>query len=159
MYKAINKGFTLIELLVVIAIIGILAAIVLVSLGNARQSGADAGIKGNLDSIRTQAEVYAGANSNAYASASVATSSLAATCYTAPVSTSMLADPTIKQAITAAQSASGGTVTCAVSANPSFWAIAVQEKVDTTKAWCVSSNGVAKEITNTGALTAGNTCL
>ncbi len=159
MQKVINKGFTLIELLVVIAIIGILASIVLVSLGNARQKGADAGIQANLSSMRTQAEVYSGNNSSSYASVAVATSSTASVCYTAPAVTSMLADPTIKQAITNAQLASGGTVSCAVSVNPSFWAVSVTLKTDTTQAWCVSSTGQAKPISNTSPLTVGNSCL
>ena len=66
MSKGYKRGFTLIELLVVIAIIGILSAIVLASLGGARTRGADTAIKGQLDSARTQGEIFSGKNNGSY---------------------------------------------------------------------------------------------
>src|SRR3989344_6954427 len=58
MHKKFTRGFTLIELLVVIAIIGILAGIVLASLGSARSSANDAKTKEQLSNLRTAAELF-----------------------------------------------------------------------------------------------------
>ena len=66
MFNKQQKGFTLIELLVVIAIIGLLAGIVLVSLGGARDSAKDARITAAISQSRTLAELVANSNNGSY---------------------------------------------------------------------------------------------
>ncbi len=61
-----RRGFTLIELLVVIAIIGILASIVLVSLGQARAKARDSIRVQNLKQVALALEMYALENGGKY---------------------------------------------------------------------------------------------
>jgi type IV pilus assembly protein PilA len=54
----IKKGFTLLELLVVIAIIGIMASVGMAALSTSKGKGDDAAVRSNLNSLRSQAELY-----------------------------------------------------------------------------------------------------
>ena len=141
-----TRGFTLIELLVVIAIIGILASVVLVSLGGARGKAGDSAVKSNLDTIRTQAEMYASDNGNTYGS-EVTTADACPTAGTSMFS----ADSTIKSAIKGALDQGSGFNACmtddTTSNDATKWAVISQYKSDPTKAWCVDSSGASKELT------------
>lgn len=56
--KTNKRGFTLIELLVVVAIIGILASVVMVSLGSARSKARDARRISDMQNLKTGLELY-----------------------------------------------------------------------------------------------------
>ncbi len=64
--KNSSKGFTLVELLVVIAIIGVLATLILLQLGAARQKARDAKRVADINQVRSAVELYFDDNSGHY---------------------------------------------------------------------------------------------
>ncbi len=148
-----------------IAVIGILAAVVLISLGNARKQGSGASVQGNLDTIRAQAEVYASTHGDSYnPGMSVPNSPDNATVAAAgsacgggiTADQGMWGDPIIQQALIGASKNAGtpasnfvGATTNAIlcvwspaGANTAvYWLVAVPLKSDPTKVWCVDNSG------------------
>ncbi len=142
MTKSIYKrGFTLIELLVVIAIIGILAGIVLASLGTARGGAGDAKVKEQLSGLRTAMEIYyGGAGASTYGPAAI-TDGCSATPSAAPWNNSgitNLADEDNYGGVALVCYASGGAT------DADTWAASAPLST-AGQFWCVDSTGASKQ--------------
>jgi uncharacterized RDD family membrane protein YckC len=64
-----NAAAIIVGAIACFAVVGVLAAIVLVSLGNAREAGADSTVKSYVNSIRIDMEMYAVGHENLYTAA------------------------------------------------------------------------------------------
>lgn len=148
-----RSGFTLIELLVVIAIIGILAAVILASLNNARNKGRDAAVKSNLATVRVQAQLYYdiygkyrnNANSGAFSYTDCQTTTTVFGDTGGNSAEARGISQVVAQAIFAAHEAGGsGGMLCRQDATNQKYIAAV--KMNTGNYWCVDADGGAKDI-------------
>ncbi|MBU3942404.1 prepilin-type N-terminal cleavage/methylation domain-containing protein [Patescibacteria group bacterium] len=129
-------GFTLIELLVVIAIIGLLASVVIVSLGDSRSRAKDSAIQSSLLEVAKVSESYAGDIGTYEGVCDVDNTTLSSSGNFG----------LIKSAI----ERQGGTISC----QDSDLGFAVVSTMNLVDCWCVDWQAISREV----ILTAPATC-
>ena len=129
----LQRGFTLIELLVVIAIIGILAAVVLTSLGGAQSGAIDSNIQQSLGGLPSEAQLYYNQNSFSYDDV----------CNAVIDGTDGVFERIAGGAGQLDAATMGG---CHDSATA--WAASFQLQSDDANHWCVDSDGFRGEVDN-----------
>lgn len=154
--RTLKAGFTLIELLVVIAIIGLLASVVLASLNSARDKGAAASIKANLNNARVQAELYYDNNQNSYGVSSYNSTTGTGT---GVCNVGTATNPTMYTMLVAANTANGGDAAATVLCNSTAAAWAAEARLvpltPTAQYYCVDSTGIGEvNTTSKGTATA-----
>ena len=137
-----NLGFTLIEVLVVIAIIGILAGVIVASLGDARQGGQDSAIKQGMSSVRNDSAIFYNDNNFSYDDFCIYAA-------TVPKLDSLKISSSAANAVSSniGAASNGTTVTCHANAEGFALAVPLNNPSDPDKPlWCVDSAGFSGEV-------------
>ncbi len=130
-----QKGFTLIELVVVVAIIAILSGVILFSISQYINKGKDSNMAGNMAVLVPAGEIYYNGNSFSYSGF----------CSNDVVLNAISQMPeNINGKCRSSTNLVG--LCCKVADKGDSWAACAREFANPSKAYCVDSRGVKKEI-------------